>query len=162
MRGHNYYPQDIELTAELSHPAVRPGCCAAFATDGSEREQVVVLAEIDPHYHPASAAEAGHSRVARHRRTFDPQSVMTAIRKNVSEQHELQVHQVLLLKAGSIPKTPSGKVQRHACRAAFWSGGFSAWADAAAAARLDPAGAGLAQPGTHRAVAPAAPESRTQ
>ena len=29
MRGVNHYPQDIELTVERSHPALRPGCGAA-------------------------------------------------------------------------------------------------------------------------------------
>src|SRR5689334_4615206 len=32
IRGRNHYPQDIELTVEKSHEAVRPGCCAAFST----------------------------------------------------------------------------------------------------------------------------------
>ena len=31
--GRNLYPQDIELTVEQSHPAMRPGCCAAFSVD---------------------------------------------------------------------------------------------------------------------------------
>jgi acyl-CoA synthetase (AMP-forming)/AMP-acid ligase II len=32
------------------------------------------------------------------------------------------VHAVVLLKAGSIPKTPSGKVQRRMCEARFRDG----------------------------------------
>ena len=35
--GHNVYPQDIELTVEQSHPAMRPGCCAAFSVDSKRR-----------------------------------------------------------------------------------------------------------------------------
>jgi len=31
IRGQNHYPQDIELTVEKSHPALRLGCGAAFA-----------------------------------------------------------------------------------------------------------------------------------
>ncbi|HEY4588890.1 MAG TPA: fatty acyl-AMP ligase, partial [Thermoanaerobaculia bacterium] len=31
IRGRNHYPQDVELTVESSHAALRPGCCAAFA-----------------------------------------------------------------------------------------------------------------------------------
>ena len=35
--GRKLYPQDIELTVEQSHPALRPGCCAAFSVDGAGR-----------------------------------------------------------------------------------------------------------------------------
>ena len=35
--GRNVYPQDIELTVEQSHPAMRPGCCAAFSVDLTRR-----------------------------------------------------------------------------------------------------------------------------
>jgi acyl-CoA synthetase (AMP-forming)/AMP-acid ligase II len=42
-----------------------------------------------------------------------------AIRQAVAEEHELRVDHVWLLDPGSIPKTSSGKIQRHACRAGF-------------------------------------------
>jgi acyl-CoA synthetase (AMP-forming)/AMP-acid ligase II len=41
------------------------------------------------------------------------------MRQAVAEEHGLQAYAILLLRAGSIPKTSSGKVQRHACRAAY-------------------------------------------
>jgi acyl-CoA synthetase (AMP-forming)/AMP-acid ligase II len=31
--GRNLYPNDIELTVEQSHAAVRSGCCVAFSVD---------------------------------------------------------------------------------------------------------------------------------
>ncbi len=34
IRGRNHYPQDIELTVERSHPALRPGHGAAFVPSG--------------------------------------------------------------------------------------------------------------------------------
>jgi acyl-CoA synthetase (AMP-forming)/AMP-acid ligase II len=37
------------------------------------------------------------------------------------------VHDVVFLESGSIPKTSSGKVQRHACRAAYQSGTLRHW-----------------------------------
>ncbi|NOY67925.1 MAG: fatty acyl-AMP ligase, partial [Deltaproteobacteria bacterium] len=37
IRGRNFYPQDIELAVQKSHPALRPGCGAAFSfEDGGE------------------------------------------------------------------------------------------------------------------------------
>lgn len=100
IRGRNYYPQDIELTVENSHPAVRPNCSAAFSIELDETEQLVVVAEVD-----------------RHNKNYT--DVIAAIRTEVANQHELSVYAVILLKTGSIPKTSSGKIQRHACHHQF-------------------------------------------
>lgn len=100
IRGRNYYPQDIEFTMENSHRAVRPNCSAAFSIEIEEIEQLVVVAEVDRH--------------------FDNHlEVITAIRTEVTNQYELLVYAVVLLKTGSIAKTSSGKIQRHACRHQF-------------------------------------------
>lgn len=100
IRGRNYYPQDIEFTVENSHRAVRPNCSAAFSIEMDETELLVVVAEVDRHNvnHP---------------------EVIAAIRTEVANQHELSVYAVILLKTGSIPKTSSGKIQRHACHHQF-------------------------------------------
>ncbi len=70
--------------------------------------------------------------------------VIEAIRRGVSSEHELSVDAVALIKAGSIPKTSSGKIQRHACRQAFLDGTLDAVArwqcwDAAATPTLEQA-----------------------
>lgn len=104
IRGRNYYPEDIELTVERSHPALRPGGSAAFAIEVDGQECLVVAQEVD------------------RRATSDHDTVVSAIRAAVAAQHELQVYSVCLLAAGGLPKTSSGKVQRHACRAAFLDG----------------------------------------
>jgi acyl-CoA synthetase (AMP-forming)/AMP-acid ligase II len=106
--GRNHYPQDIELTLERSHPGIRSGCSAAFSIPLDGEEQLVLVAEIE------------------RRREGEPplpeQDVITAIRRAVSEQHELRAHAIRLVKAGSLPKTSSGKIQRFACRAEFLDG----------------------------------------
>ena len=51
--GRNVYPQDIELTVEQSHPAMRPGCCAAFSVDFNE-EHLIVAAEVERRYQSGS------------------------------------------------------------------------------------------------------------
>ena len=48
--------------------------------------------------------------------------MVRAIRRAVAEEHDVRVHTVVLLRAGRIPKTPSGKVQRRACQASFLNG----------------------------------------
>ena len=105
IRGRNYYPQDIELTVEQSHMALQPSCGAAFSVDVAGIERLVVVQEVERHY-----------------RNLDVEQVVGAIREAVAEQHELEVYAVLLLKTGSIPKTSSGKIQRHGCRTSFLDG----------------------------------------
>ncbi|HEU5348410.1 MAG TPA: fatty acyl-AMP ligase, partial [Ktedonobacterales bacterium] len=39
IRGTNYYPQDIELTAEQSHASLRPGASAAFSIEVADEER---------------------------------------------------------------------------------------------------------------------------
>jgi acyl-CoA synthetase (AMP-forming)/AMP-acid ligase II len=53
---------------------------------------------------------------------LDVEAVTRAIRRAVAEEHDVRVHTVVLLRAGRIPKTTSGKVQRHACRASYLKG----------------------------------------
>jgi len=115
--GRNYYPQDIELTVEESHPALRAGCGAAFSVEVEGEEQLVVAQEVERTISVPSRDSYSENRY--NLRNLDVDEVVGAIRKAVSEQHELQVYAVLLLKTGSIPKTSSGKIQRHAARAGF-------------------------------------------
>jgi len=46
--------------------------------------------------------------------------VFQAIRRSVAGEHDLNVDAIALIRAGTVPKTSSGKIQRHACR----QGGF--------------------------------------
>ncbi len=109
--GYNHYPQDIELTVERSHPAVRQGCCAAFSIEVAGEERLVILAEVERRYQPKREQSA--------RCLIE---IVQAIRRAVGEQHELRVHAVSLLKPGAIPRTSSGKIQRYVCRANFLTG----------------------------------------
>ena len=106
--GRDHYPQDIEATAAEASPVVRRGYATAFSVPGDEstgREVLVIVAE----------RAAGTSRV-------DPQPAIEAIRQAVSQQHRLRVGDVLLLPAGAIPRTTSGKLARRACRSEYLSG----------------------------------------
>ncbi|MFN6570003.1 non-ribosomal peptide synthetase [Dendronalium sp. ChiSLP03b] len=103
IRGRNHYPQDIELTVEQSHPALQASCSGAFAINVAGEERLAVVVEVK----------------RSHLRNFDVEEIVKAIRQAVAEQHELQVYAIQLLKPGNIPKTSSGKIQRHACRMGF-------------------------------------------
>ena len=104
VHGVNYYPQDIERTVQQSHPRLRLDCGAAFMVEKNNREQLVVTQEI------------GHHKQSNFQEVFD------AIRRAVAGEHELISSAIVLLKAGSIPKTSSGKIQRHACRDGYLAG----------------------------------------
>src|SRR5207249_6352627 len=68
VRGRKHYPQDIELTVERSHPAIRPGCAAAVSVPGPGGEGVVIVAEVDPRRVPPSGdGGEGRSSVPPHR-----------------------------------------------------------------------------------------------
>jgi acyl-CoA synthetase (AMP-forming)/AMP-acid ligase II len=122
--GRKLYPQDIELTVEQSHPALRPACCAAFSVDGTGEEHLIIAAEVEPRYQPAVRhPPEGEARAHPNGRLpLDVEAVVRAIRRAVAEEHDVRVHTVVLLRAGRIPKTTSGKVQRHACQASFLKG----------------------------------------
>ncbi len=110
IRGRNYYPQDIELTLDLAHEAIRAGNVAAFAVEVAGEEKLVVTAELKRTY----------------LRKLDVDEVTKAIRQAIAQNHELQIHAIVLLKTGSIPKTSSGKIQRHACKAGYLDGSLNA------------------------------------
>ncbi|MEM7132774.1 MAG: MupA/Atu3671 family FMN-dependent luciferase-like monooxygenase [Chloroflexota bacterium] len=104
IRGQNHYPQDIEFAAEESHPALRSNCGAAFSVspepDGAE--QLVIVYELRP-----TTLDT------------DVDEIATAIRSSVVQTHDLEVHTIVLIEPNSLPKTTSGKVQRHRCQELF-------------------------------------------
>ena len=109
--GVNMYPQDIEWTVETAHQAIRPGCAAAFAIENGGRESVVVAAEISSRGGEAPAAPA----------------IVRAVRRAVAEAHQVALHDFVLVKPGSIPKTSNGKIQRHAARDAYLQDALERW-----------------------------------
>ncbi|MBX7255251.1 MAG: fatty acyl-AMP ligase [Candidatus Hydrogenedentes bacterium] len=117
--GFNHYPQDIERTVELSHSAVRPGCCAAFSIEEGGQERLIVVSEVAETVQRDVSASADSGQT---QGMVEPKEVITAIRRAVSECHDLRVFKVCLIEPRSIHKTTSGKIQRQACRSAFLDG----------------------------------------
>lgn len=103
VRGRNHYPQDIELTVQQSHPALKIDCGAAFTVDDNGEDRLVVVQEV-------------HRQALRQ---LDVEAIAAAIRRAVAEEHELEVAAIALVKPASIPKTSSGKIQRRACKTGF-------------------------------------------
>jgi 8-amino-7-oxononanoate synthase/acyl carrier protein len=105
VHGVNRYPQDIEASVENISPRLRAGGAAAFAFERDDQEQLVVVCEVE-----------------RDRANTQWGDVIGAIRSRIMEDHELPPDAIVLVRANSVPKTSSGKVQRQACLDAFLEG----------------------------------------
>lgn len=97
LAGRNLYPHDIERAAE-SVDGVRKGSVIALRIDG-EPEGFAILAEVR-----GADDEDSRGRISR------------AITAQVSRHVGHLPREVLLLPAGTLPKTPSGKLRRSSAR----------------------------------------------
>lgn len=129
INGRNHYPQDIEWTVEQSHPLIRPSCAAGFSVDVGGEERLVVIAEVERYYWKrrpkvveSQNGKPKESPSLSGEASLTTKDMIQSIRRAISQHHDLQVYTTLLLKPGTIPKTSSGKIQRHACRAGFLAG----------------------------------------
>ncbi|MDO4575252.1 MAG: aminotransferase class I/II-fold pyridoxal phosphate-dependent enzyme [Planctomycetia bacterium] len=102
--GVNLYPQDIETTIQSCHPDLRIDSGAVFAVEKDGKELLVVVQEVDRKPNP------------------NYPDVIATLRKAVSKEHDLPLDCIVLIKHGTVPKTSSGKIQRHACRNEFLEG----------------------------------------
>jgi acyl-CoA synthetase (AMP-forming)/AMP-acid ligase II len=110
IRGRNHYPQDIEAVVQQVHPGLRGDCGAVFESGPDGEPRLIVAQELDRRY-----------------RDMDLTKLVGDIRQAVAERHQLQVHDVRFLQPGALPRTASGKIQRHACRAAYERGTLRCW-----------------------------------
>ncbi|MEV6449469.1 beta-ketoacyl synthase N-terminal-like domain-containing protein [Amycolatopsis sp. NPDC051716] len=105
-QGRNVYPQDIEATSVRSHPLLAATRAAAFGVDADGEERLVVVQELArPRVTAAELAE-----------------ITTAIRRDVTDEHGLGIHRLVIVAPRKIPVTSSGKVRRKSCRADYLRG----------------------------------------
>jgi acyl carrier protein len=104
LHGRNLHAEDVEAVIHGCHPALVRGGCAAFAASGKEGERLVVVQEV----RTSVESELGDS--------------MLAIRRAVAASHQVRTDGVVLIRAGSIPRTSSGKVQRGRCKQDYLTG----------------------------------------
>jgi len=105
VNGRNFYPQDLEWEAGRVD-GVRKGNVVAFGTmkPSMDRERVVVAVE--------SSLLEGQAR----------QDLRGEVRKAVQQGIGLTVDDVVILDAGALPKTSSGKLQRAKTRELYETG----------------------------------------
>ena len=96
--GKNYYPQDIEETVKLSHPALHEVNCAVFSISGTYSQKLVVVNEVLRQF---------YLQIDRY-----ADEIKEAVKTAIYNHYELTVHETVVLPLNSIPKTTSGKIQR--------------------------------------------------
>lgn len=117
--GRNYYPQDLEGTAErykseeggiVIDGPLRPGCSAAFALrdlrGGAEKVALVAELREVPKKQDIDAI-------------CDP--LVEQLRAVINTEHSLLISHIQLLRPKTVPKTTSGKIARAWCRKGFTS-----------------------------------------
>jgi len=96
IRGANYHPQDIELTAQKAHHSLRANAGAAFSVIGDEGESLVLLQEVE------------RSQL----RKIDIEQVARVVCSAIAQEHHLRLNRLILVKPRGVPVTSSGKIQR--------------------------------------------------
>ncbi|MCW1958737.1 MAG: AMP-binding protein [Mycobacterium sp.] len=103
VRGRNYYSEDIEATVQQ----LTRGRVAAIAVADEQTETLVAIVELND------------------RRSSDEvESLKSGVVAAISRAHGLQVADIVLVEAGSIPTTTSGKIRRAACAEQHRQGQF--------------------------------------
>ncbi|NNH68337.1 fatty acyl-AMP ligase [Nocardia uniformis] len=109
IRGRNFYPQDLEQTAQSAHPVLQSGACAAFAVPGRDGEQLVMVHEL------------------RHADAADTADLTAAIKAAIIAEHEIAPAAVILTAPGQVQRTSSGKIMRTAARTRYLANQFVLW-----------------------------------
>lgn len=112
VRGQNHYPDDIETTVyHGQRESLRELGTAAFAIDTESGVELVVVTELK-----RQLVAKLDERLRR--------AVMAKARKSVADAHGLRLHDLVLIKPATLPKTSSGKIRRSYCRELYLNGGL--------------------------------------
>ncbi|MDO8805007.1 MAG: amino acid adenylation domain-containing protein [Elusimicrobiota bacterium] len=108
IRGRNIYPQDIEAAVQSSHPAFRAGGGAAFSIDHDNEEKLIIVQEVE-------RTQA---------RSLDKEGAARIIAQAIGEAFGIQVHDVMLIRHGTLVKTSSGKIEHRTCKRKYLESGL--------------------------------------
>lgn len=110
IRGHNYYPHEIEATVQASTEGLLIDAGAAFSIEWQGQEKLVIVQEVS----------------RSHLREIQLQLTIDRVRTSVLRSHDLRVHAIVLTRPATIPKTSSGKIKRSLCRQLYQEDQFQA------------------------------------
>jgi len=98
--GKNHYPQDIEHTVSHCHPQICAGNLAAFTTEVNDEFKLSLVCEVQD----------------QNMETTEQEHLFKTINTAIYQNHQLEVHNIVLIPPKAIPKTTSGKIRRNFCR----------------------------------------------
>jgi len=108
-RGTNMHAADVEASAVASHPAITDMPGAAFAVERAEQEGVVLVQEVA-------------------RQALQPETlaaIRIAIEDAMAASFGLRLHDLLLVRPGTLPRTASGKIRRGEVRRGYNAGEYT-------------------------------------
>jgi long-chain fatty acid adenylase/transferase FadD26 len=106
--GRNHYPDDIEATTQ----EISGGRVAAISIEDGRTERLIVIAEMK---------DKGNTQEMQDRL----RDVRAQVTSAISKSHGLRVSDLVLVPAGSIPITTSGKIRRSSCVEVYQQDDFS-------------------------------------
>lgn len=95
IRGKNYAPQDLELSARESHDILRNFLNAAISIVDGEEEKLVLLQEIRGRF-PSDSLRA----------------IADSVTDAIGRDFGLRIHELLFVESSSLDRTSSGKIRR--------------------------------------------------
>jgi acyl-CoA synthetase (AMP-forming)/AMP-acid ligase II/cytochrome P450/acyl carrier protein len=100
INGRSLYAQDLEYTAIQSHPDLKANGGASFSVKSNEDERLILVCELR------------RDRI----KYFDGEEIRKAVSTALSNEYEVTLHDIVLIKPATLPMTTSGKIQRLRCR----------------------------------------------
>jgi acyl-CoA synthetase (AMP-forming)/AMP-acid ligase II len=111
--GKNHFPEDLEMLVRECHPAFAGMPCAAFPVDIAGQETLVIAQEV-----ARQTMRPG----------FDPEDLFRNVHRALFTTN-VRADAIVLLRTGTLPRTSSGKVQRHVCRIKYICNELDVWAE---------------------------------
>lgn len=95
VRGRNYAPSDIEACVRATNPAFGVGVAFGLS-DGEGEERLIVVQELERHRDPKAT----------------PQALLETARVALAKEQGIHLHDLLVTKSRTVPRTTSGKLRR--------------------------------------------------
>ena len=106
VRGVKHHPEDIEATIASCHHVLVGQTSAIISVDDGSQSRVIVLQELPRHRLPSSELP----------------ELSAQISSTINRVHGFRPDEVVMLRAGSLPRTTSGKLVRSQIRVDFLAG----------------------------------------
>lgn len=102
-RGQNLYPHDIESIASRSHESLVKDAAFAYSINTNSQELLVMIQEV--------------KRTAM--RKLDGKAISEKISRQVTEDLDVQIDDIILVGERALPKTTSGKLMRRQAKSIY-------------------------------------------